>query len=143
MFLLLTADCIILGNDAMMYILRYSIAVMEEKHRDAMAQLEESIAAIRNRRREVDVNDTEAVQSLENESRSRDQEMEAREIGHNERMATFDKVIFILELFGAFGLGAHYIDIWVLHGATFGLVDAILLLHIQSTLSSVGRKVRV
>jgi hypothetical protein len=143
MFLLLTADCIILGNDAMMHILRYSIAVMEEKHRDAMAQLEESIATIRNRRREVDVSDTAAVQSLENESRSRDQEMEAREIGHNEGMATFDKVIFLLELFGAFGLGAHYIHIWVLHGATFGLVDAILLLHIQSTLSSVGRKVRV
>lgn len=140
---MLTADGIILGDNVMMHILRYSVAAMEEKHRDTMTQLEERIATIQNRRREVDVTDTAAVQSLEEESLLRDRDAEAKEIGHNERMAAFDKLIFILELFSAFGAGAHYIHIWVLHGATFGLVDAILLLHIQSTLSSVGRKVRV
>lgn len=80
MFLLLTADGIILCNNVMMHIFRYSIATMEEKHRDTMTQLEESIAAIQSRRREVDVTDTAGVQSLEEESRLRDLNAEAKEV---------------------------------------------------------------
>jgi hypothetical protein len=141
MLLLLSCDCILLGNDAVMHSIRHVIATSEETHRRQIAMLEARIVTIHDRRRDVDREDEVAIREMEEESRDADREVETREAGHAHQMAMLDKSVFVLELFGAFVMAAHYIHIWFLHGASFGLVDAILLLHIQSTLSSVGRKV--
>jgi hypothetical protein len=68
--------------------------------------------------------------------------VERREAGHARRVITFEKLLFSLELFASFVTAAHFLHIWTLHGASFGLLDGVLLLHLQSTLSSAGRKVR-
>jgi hypothetical protein len=51
-------------------------------------------------------------------------------------------IIFTLELFSSMVTAFHFLHIWYLHGLSFGLVDAILLLHLQSSVSGVIRKVR-
>lgn len=141
MLLLFACDCIILGNEATIHSIRYFVTNSEERHRELIAGIEEQIVTIRNTQGEIGQDDDTAVQSLEQNSRLANREMETQETYHAKRIAALDKLVFALELFCAFVLAAHYIHIWVMHGASFGLVDVILLLHIQSTLSSIGRKV--
>ena len=141
--LLLNFDCFLLGNDVMVHVIRHIIGTSEEKHRKKICELEEFIVTIHEDiRRQVELDDAAAVQVLEDESRAADREVETKEAEHAKQTATLVKTVFILELFGSFAKAAHYIHVWMMHGATFGLVDAILFLHIQSNLSAVGRKVR-
>lgn len=141
--LLLNCDCFLLGMDTIIHVIRHMIGTLEEKHRKRICELEEYIVTIHDDiRRQVELDDAAAVQVLEEESRRVDREVEIGEADHAKQTAILVKTVFILELFGSFAKAAHYINIWMMHGATFGLVDAILFLHIQSNLSAVGRKVR-
>lgn len=143
MLLLLTCDCILLGNNALCHIVRHVAARWEEAHRSRIAELEERILRIHDTRRDVDESNISAVEHLEEQSRICDREVEVREAGHSQRLVYFDRTVFTLELCGSFMSAVHYIHIWYLHGASFGLLDGVLLLHLQSTLSSVGRKVNI
>eukprot|EP00804_Cyclotella_cryptica_P017153 CCRYP_003373-RA/>CCRYP_003373-RA protein AED:0.01 eAED:0.01 QI:93/1/1/1/1/1/2/132/1013 len=141
MLLLLTCDCLLIGINAISHIVRHVGATLDEKHRARIAELEERNVAIHNMRRELNTQDPTIVERLEKESRSCDREVEMRETGHARLVMAFEKSVFSLDLLASFVTAAHFLHIWTLHGASFGLVDGVLLLHLQSTLSSAGRKI--
>ena len=159
--LLLTCDGILIGNDVLIHILRHLHALVEERHRRVMLSLEERIAAVHEdithhmNHDDDDDNDSEShaddsddnvsqsdeQHRLEQESHSIEQQIQIYEANHARRTANLDTIVFIMETGGSFAVVAHYLHVWAMHGMSFGLMDAVLFLHIQSTLSSVGRKV--
>mmetsp|Transcript_25625 Transcript_25625/g.51336 ORF Transcript_25625/g.51336 Transcript_25625/m.51336 type:complete len:1008 (-) Transcript_25625:198-3221(-) len=83
----------------------------------------------------------EGPDRMNEEIQQLDREMEEFEATHSRRMAMLDSIVFALELFALVLTACHFGHIWVLHGASFGLVDAILALHINSTVSTIFKKV--
>lgn len=176
MLLLLTCDCVLLGADAMVHVVRHMGATMEERHRGRIAELEERQVRIHVLRRERNSNEdargheaaVEVDESMshhsnnsgsnsgsnsttneenndefDEESRQVDREVEVSEATHTRRMSTLDTIIFSFEVFALILSAGHFGHIWVLHGASFGLVDAILALQVNSTVSAIFRKVSV
>lgn len=148
MLLLLTCDCVLLAADVFAHLSRHVAAIIEDRHRRRIAELEERQAKLHMMRREMASDyivaasdDDEEFVPFEVESRQVVREVEAMEAKHSRRLAVLDKAVFSLELFALFLTAIHFVHIWALHGASFGLVDGILALHLHSTLSSAGRKV--
>ncbi|KAL7541602.1 hypothetical protein ACHAXR_011055 [Thalassiosira sp. AJA248-18] len=79
--------------------------------------------------------------ALEDELREIDRAVEIGEADHSRRINTLDYVCFSLEVFGLLVMVAHLLHIWALHGASWGLIDGVLALHIHSTISNLGSKI--
>lgn len=165
MLLLLTSDCVLLGVDAMVHIVKYFAATAEEEHRMDMFHLEEQQVALHAQRRDerisieaIDNNDDDGADNennevvdenvagddsspLEDELHQIDQALELGEAAHSRCMARLDANIFLLEMMALLITIAHFIHIWALHGTSFGLVDGVLALHVHSTVSMIGKKV--
>ncbi|KAL7467645.1 hypothetical protein ACHAXS_007885 [Conticribra weissflogii] len=154
MLFLLNCDCVLMGVDVLTHMAKYSGAMVEENHRLMMAELEEMQVELNargiERRGSGDgnvVNEESASAEDDGENPSEEdfhrveREIEAKEADYSSRMATLDSTIFALEVFALALTACHFGHIWMLHGASFGLVDAILAMHINSTLSALFRKV--
>lgn len=76
------------------------------------------------------------------EARSIEKDIERAEIHQAFYSSVLQSIIFTLELLSSVVTAFHFLHIWYLHGLSFGIVDAILLLHLQSSVSGVVRKVR-
>eukprot|EP00590_Aulacoseira_subarctica_P000170 CAMPEP_0172438494 /NCGR_PEP_ID=MMETSP1064-20121228/72824_1 /TAXON_ID=202472 /ORGANISM="Aulacoseira subarctica , Strain CCAP 1002/5" /LENGTH=653 /DNA_ID=CAMNT_0013187049 /DNA_START=290 /DNA_END=2251 /DNA_ORIENTATION=- len=85
-------------------------------------------------------NNRERVQSHKRTS-SVELKIQRLELQHSYYSSILQSAIFSLELASSMVTGFHFLHIWYLHGLSFGLVDAILLLHLHSSVSSVSRKV--
>ena len=160
MVVLLTCDGILIGNTVLRYSLEACHALGEERYRRLIGDLEERIAVLHDMGRQrdgADENDDSSQQQqqqqqenqsqvqhrLEQELHWIEEQIQLNEAKHARQSTTLETTVFILETSGLFAAVAHYVHIWVMHGMSFGLLDAVLFLHIQSTLSSVGRKVCV
>jgi len=78
----------------------------------------------------------------QNGANSVEKDIERAEIRQAFFSSVLQSIIFTLELLSSMVTAFHFLHIWYLHGLSFGLVDAILLLHLQSSVSGVVRKVR-
>jgi hypothetical protein len=78
----------------------------------------------------------------QNGANSVEKDIERAEIRQAFLSSVLQSIIFTLELLSSIVTAFHFLHIWYLHGLSFGLVDAILLLHLQSSVSGVVRKVR-
>jgi hypothetical protein len=78
-----------------------------------------------------------------NGARSIENDIERAEIRQAFYSSILQSIIFTLEVLSSMVTAFHFLHIWYLHGLSFGLVDAILLLHLQSSVSGVVRKVRI
>lgn len=167
MLLLLTCDCALVAADAMAHIVKHCGLTMEERHRSRTSSLEEELANLRRRSRELleqyrdelclaeseYVNDTEfdismlpirrrsGLEHVDLEVARLEQEIEKRELVHMRRMKIADVAVFGFELSALTLTMAHFMHIWAWHGASFGLVDFVLALHLHSTISIIGKKV--
>jgi len=167
MLLLLTCDCALVAADAMAHIVKYFGSTMEERHRSRNSSLEEELASLRRRSRErleqyrddlmlaesEYVNEAEFdVSMLPIRRRSRlermesdvvrlEREIEERELLHTRHMKIADVAVFVFEMSALILTMAHFMHIWAWHGASFGLVDFVLALHLHSTISIIGKKI--
>jgi hypothetical protein len=167
MLLLLTCDCALVAADAMAHIVKHCGSTMEERHRSRTSSLEEELSNLHRRGRELleqyrdelslaeseYVNDTEfdismlpirrrsGLERVDLEVARLEQEIEERELVHMRRMKIADVAVFGFELSALILTMAHFMHIWAWHGASFGLVDFVLALHLLSTISIIGKKV--
>ena len=152
MLILLTCDCYLVGIDAVTNIVKYLGLATEEAHRHQISQLEERQLELHARRREqargsddvLGARDSETEDdgsAFEDELTALDREVQVDEALRTARMSAIDKSVFLLELCILFVTIAHFIHIWSVHGTSFGLVDGVLALHLQSSISLVGRKI--
>jgi len=167
MLLLLTCDCALVAADAMAHIVKYFGSTMEERHRSRNSSLEEELANLRRRSRErleqyrddlmlaesEYVNEAEfdvsmlpirrrsGLERMDADVVRLEREIEERELVHTRRMKIADVVVFVFEMSALILTMAHFMHIWAWHGASFGLVDFVLALHLHSTISIIGKKV--
>ena len=131
---------------------------MEEGHRSRMSSTEEELANLRRRDRTEQLEQyRDELQSAESEYVNNAQsnastlpirpearlerEIEERELVHTRRMKIIDVAVFFFEISALILTMVHYIHIWMWHGASVGLVDFVLALHLHSTISIIGKKV--
>lgn len=165
MLLLLTCDCALVGADTLAHIVKHFGSTMEESHRSRTSSLEEELANIRRRNRErsrelleqyrgellsaesefdistLPIRRRSGLERLDSEVARLEQEIEQRELVHMRRMKIADVAVFGFELSALILTMAHFLHIWAWHGASFGLVDFVLALHLHSTISIIGKKV--
>ena len=153
MVLLLTCDCALLANDIVVHLIRYIQQSLDEKHSISLAIMEEQqllyhaqIRSTSSPRHQQDQQDQVEGEEGEEEairtnSRLLDRQMELQEAAHSRRLGVLDNVAFGLELLSLNLTFAHFVHIWSLHGITFGLVDGVLVLHLHSALSHMGKKI--
>jgi hypothetical protein len=161
--LLLTFDCIVLGIDVVIHIMRHAISIAEEVHRVSISSLEESQLELLAQREVQTVGSDSAtgsrgtemegdadesrplvddIISLDNELRRIDGAIQRSESAHGQRMASIGTAIFSFEMTALSLTIAHFLHIWSLHGtAGLSLVDGVLALHLHSTISLIGKKV--
>ena len=89
---------------------------------------------------QIERNNRESFRSHKRAS-SAELKIQRIELQHSYYSSILQSAIFSLELASSTVTGFHFLHIWYLHGLSFGLVDAILLLHLHSSVSSVIRKV--
>ena len=161
LLLLLTCDCALVAADTMAHIVKYFGLSMEERHRSQISSTEEELANLRrrNRREQLEqyrnellsaeseyINDAQFnVSTLPVRPEARlEREIEERELVHTRRMKIVDVAVFLFEMSALILTMVHFIHIWIWawHG-TFGLVDFVLALHLHSTISIIGKKVRL
>ncbi|KAL7430527.1 hypothetical protein ACHAXH_004691 [Discostella pseudostelligera] len=166
MLFLLTCDCIILGVDAVTFILRHAGVAREEAHRMVISSLEDRQLTLRASRMErlgglgdhqgdeiaserpvvhdgaveqaTDVADDLAY---EDELHHLDQAIESYESAHVSRLALIGTATFALQIFALCVSVTHLVHIWALHGAGFGLLDVVLSLQMHSAISLIGRRI--
>jgi hypothetical protein len=164
---LLTCDCIILGADVATHILRYELSVKEEAHRLQVSRLEERQLALRALRMErlvgassshhggeimsarSNLHGDEGEEVLgddddlayEDELHHLDQMVQLYELAHASRQASIGTATFSFEIFSLCVSVMHLVHIWTLHGAAFRLVNAVLVLQMQSIVSLIGKKI--
>jgi hypothetical protein len=159
MLILLTFDCILLGMEVVCHLLKHGVSTSEEVHRMTISTLEERQLELHAHRRvqvegsndsigyHLDDRNESELQvdddiSFENELRRIDEEIQNSESVHGRRMALIGSIIFSSELVALFMTIAHYLHIWSMHGdATLSAVDGILVLHLHSTISVIGKKI--
>ena len=79
--------------------------------------------------------------ALEEQLRELVRIVEEVEAEQSERLNSMDTICFVLEIFALLLTMFHFLHIWALHGASFGLIDGVLALHIHSTISMIGKKI--
>jgi hypothetical protein len=89
--------------------------------------------------RENDIHDEEI--SLLEESRRMDQTVELLEASRTMKINFLESVAYFFELVALVLAVLHFLHIWSLHGVTFNLVDGVLVLHIQSAVAAIGKKI--
>ncbi len=157
LLLLLTCDCALVAADAMAHIVKYFGLTMEEGHRRRMSSSEEELANLRERSREQLEQYRNELMSAENEyvndadfnismlpirpEARLEQEILEGELVHTRSMKIVDFAVFAFEMSALILTVAHFLHIWAWHGASFGLVDFVLALHLHSTISIIGKKV--
>ena len=159
MLILLTFDCILLGMEVICHLLKHVVSTSEEVHRMKISTLEERQLELHAHRQvqvegsndsiedHLDDSQESGLQvddelSFENELRRIDEEIQNSESVHGRHMALIGSVIFSSELVALFMTIAHFFHIWSMHGnATLSAIDGILVLHLHSTISVIGKKI--
>ena len=165
--LLLTCDSALVAIDTIAHIMKYIGSTMEDRHRRWSSSSEDDIASIQRRSRELleqyrpnesgttdqDINTAEfdtsvlpirqqsELEQIESEIVRIQQEIERRESFHTRLIKVADVLVFGFELSALMLTAGHYLHIWAIHGASLGLVDFVLALHLHSTISVIGEKV--
>ena len=124
MVLLLTSDCATLGAYVGGHLMRHLGVWSEERHRGVVAELEE---------RQMQQKSPFSTISNGNLKSERHPTPDAQRAGRCR--VSLEILVLVLT-------SCHYLHIWTLHGTSFGLVDGVLALHLNSTLSAAGRKMR-
>lgn len=79
---------------------------------------------------------------FDNELRRIDGEVQLSQSVHGRRMHSIGTAIFLSEMTALFMTIAHFLHVWSLHGnAALSVVDGILVLHLHSTISLIGKKI--
>ncbi|KAL3821673.1 hypothetical protein ACHAXA_006093, partial [Cyclostephanos tholiformis] len=164
MLLLLTFDCIVLGIDVVIHLMRYAFSTAEEVHRIKILSLEErqlellaqrgvqtvgsnyATGSSRGMEMEGDEHESRPLVddyiSLDNELRQIDGAIQMDESAYGQRIASIDTAIFAFEMIALCLTIAHFLHVWSLHGtAGLSLVDGVLALHLHSTISLLGNKI--
>ena len=78
---------------------------------------------------------------IQQESRRLDHQMELMELSHARKIAILDGAMFAFDLIGTLFQVFHFGHIWTMHGIQLTLIDGVLALHLQSSISSLFKKI--